>query len=423
MRIPTGLPYIHEFVDSLSGALEVPVELTDMQLARLARADPDLLGARSPFRAVSPRRLGIVPGEQLNLTVPVSTAANHALGMPGFTVIPLTVVTASRPVALLWLTDINSDLSPGKIEYARRTAESTLRALAAEAVRDDPNEADAKLIDSNLSEVTAYLHAQVAGGSFTPDDRFLAIGIWARPVNRHYGTVEEAARQLHSALRRLAGLYPDARSLRSWSSTRGILLVAPFASEALPRTAERLAAFATHLMLRQQVGHEQANWLVSVSEPRFSLDTAAEAVWEAQQGLALGQRLGWSNRRIDWAEVAHLRGISTLPAQHLRQHFIPPALLGFLRDPDLADLRETLQSYLLHAGNVQQVAAEAYVHRATVYHRLRRIERMLQVDLNSGSDRLELHLGLLAWAVQQRTAPVQGGNSVMRGGERSDSAL
>lgn len=68
----------------------------------------------------------------------------------------------------------------------------------------------------------------------------------------------------------------------------------------------------------------------------------------------------------------------------------------------MADLRDTLQSYLLNAGNVQKVAAECFLHRASVYHRLKRIEEMLQVDLSDGHDRLKVRLGVIAWGMGQR---------------------
>ncbi len=53
-----------------------------------------------------------------------------------------------------------------------------------------------------------------------------------------------------------------------------------------------------------------------------------------------------------------------------------------------------LASYLEHAGNARAAAAALHLHRATLYHRLRRVERLCGVDLTLGEDRLRIHIAL-----------------------------
>jgi DNA-binding PucR family transcriptional regulator len=45
---------------------------------------------------------------------------------------------------------------------------------------------------------------------------------------------------------------------------------------------------------------------------------------------------------------------------------------------------------------VKETAAELFVQRGSLYHRLSRIEKITGVDLANGEDRLLLHLGLKA---------------------------
>ena len=54
----------------------------------------------------------------------------------------------------------------------------------------------------------------------------------------------------------------------------------------------------------------------------------------------------------------------------------------------------TLETYLDHAGDVKQTAAELWLHRTTLYYRLRRIEEIAGVDLTRGEDRLLCHVAL-----------------------------
>ena len=46
------------------------------------------------------------------------------------------------------------------------------------------------------------------------------------------------------------------------------------------------------------------------------------------------------------------------------------------------------------AGDVKQTAAELWLHRTSLYYRLRRIEELAGVDLSRGEDRLLCHVAL-----------------------------
>jgi DNA-binding PucR family transcriptional regulator len=70
---------------------------------------------------------------------------------------------------------------------------------------------------------------------------------------------------------------------------------------------------------------------------------------------------------------------------------VPEALARLLPHPELV---ETLEAYLDRAGDAQAAAAALFIHRTTLYHRLRRIERVAEVDLHDGDDRLLLHMAL-----------------------------
>ncbi len=83
----------------------------------------------------------------------------------------------------------------------------------------------------------------------------------------------------------------------------------------------------------------------------------------------------------------------------------------------------TLETYLDHAGDVKSTAAELWLHRTTLYYRLRRIEEVAGVDLNRGEDRLLCHVALrlsrlqrLASSAAESVLPVAGGGD---GGRRA----
>ena len=74
---------------------------------------------------------------------------------------------------------------------------------------------------------------------------------------------------------------------------------------------------------------------------------------------------------------------------------VPPPLQ--VADP----LVTTLETYLDRAGDAQATAAALFIHRTTLYHRLRRIAEISGADLRDGDDRLALHVGLRMWRLSQ----------------------
>ncbi|MEU1852300.1 PucR family transcriptional regulator ligand-binding domain-containing protein [Streptomyces sp. NPDC019990] len=76
--------------------------------------------------------------------------------------------------------------------------------------------------------------------------------------------------------------------------------------------------------------------------------------------------------------------------------------LGRLIDHDTrhgTGLLTTLGHYLDSAGNKTTAARRGGLSRETMYQRLRTIERLLDIDLESGERRTELHVALTAWRV------------------------
>ncbi|WP_340536961.1 PucR family transcriptional regulator [Nocardioides sp. GXZ039] len=65
-----------------------------------------------------------------------------------------------------------------------------------------------------------------------------------------------------------------------------------------------------------------------------------------------------------------------------------------LWEPGNEMYEETVRVYLAEGGNAQKAAATLHIHRTTLYWRLANIERLLDVVLANGEDRLRLHLAL-----------------------------
>jgi hypothetical protein len=127
--------------------------------------------------------------------------------------------------------------------------------------------------------------------------------------------------------------------------------------------------------------------VIGMSAVRERLEDARDALREAETAAAIAAPLGLTLVRWDrlgaYAQLAPLAGAP-----------LPEPLQRLLDHPDAEPLVATLEAYLDRAGDARAAAAALYVHRTTLYHRLRRIEAITHTSLRDGDDRLTLHIGL-----------------------------
>jgi hypothetical protein len=105
-------------------------------------------------------------------------------------------------------------------------------------------------------------------------------------------------------------------------------------------------------------------------------------------------RRGIPADQLEWPELGVHRLLGVAPDAHLREALAQPGIDRLLREGG-ADLVRTARVYLDEAGSAQRTAQSLGIHRQTLYHRLERIERLAGLDLDSGRDRLALHLALV----------------------------
>ncbi|MGW6744756.1 PucR family transcriptional regulator [Streptomyces sp. NPDC055025] len=91
----------------------------------------------------------------------------------------------------------------------------------------------------------------------------------------------------------------------------------------------------------------------------------------------------------EWSAIGPYRLLTALP------HGPDPAVRPLLA-PAHTELARTAEVFLDHAGQAGRTAAALGIHRQTLYYRLSRIEQLTGLDLDSGEDRLLLHMALKA---------------------------
>ncbi len=105
----------------------------------------------------------------------------------------------------------------------------------------------------------------------------------------------------------------------------------------------------------------------------------------------------------DWNDLGIYGLLVHFPPQQLLANAIFAKLQALIENhPALA---ETLITYLDSGCNGLKTSRLLFIHRATLQHRLNKIEELTGKDLDSGEDRLALHLGLKL-ALLQRAGSV-----------------
>jgi hypothetical protein len=147
------------------------------------------------------------------------------------------------------------------------------------------------------------------------------------------------------------------------------------------------------------VAGAQVGGVIGVSAPRDRFEDVSGAIAEAQAAAALARDASHAATATTTAPIgAPLVRWDRLGAYQLLGPLagapLPAPLLRLLDHPDAEPLVATLETYLDRAGDARAAAEALYVHRTTLYHRLRRIEAITGASLRDGDDRLALHIGL-----------------------------
>jgi len=117
----------------------------------------------------------------------------------------------------------------------------------------------------------------------------------------------------------------------------------------------------------------------------------------ARNAARLGRAMPESGPIVKWSELGAMRVLVELVAERNPGDLLPESLRRLLASPDGEQLTVTLEAYLEHAGDVPAAASDLFIHRSSLYNRLQRIEDIAGVDMRSGADRLELHIGIRLW--------------------------
>ncbi len=381
-------------VDALAAELDRPVNVDDRQFRALAysshanQVDPVRLASilqREAPRAVTAwlESLGIREARAF-----VRVPANPRFEMAARVCVPVRFDGAL--LGYLWMIDEPTPLSDAELLASQRGAPqlgvelSRMRALD----RHD-RERERALLGRLLGEgdPTAAAAALLRDGFLARAPVYAVCVMQAVHADGHELTDTVRVR-LVAAVEQVRRSMAPHHLLPFLPGDQLVVVLACSESGEPARRARALAAAAT----RTLAGSTGWSSFAGLGDERATVQELAIAYEEARLALRVGRAARPDESLVRWASLGAYRTIAALLGDGAAT--LPASLERLLACADAATLVPTLECYLDLGGDVRAAAETLFVHRSSLYGRLRRIEQIAGVDLRRGEDRLELHLGL-----------------------------
>lgn len=296
-------------------------------------------------------------------------------------------------LGFLWLLRSEGEVSGEDAEAARQAADQAAREMHREHLLGEVSRGRKRELLRDLLSSEPRLHREAAEQLI--EEELVTAGpvtvIVVTVAHEKDQPLEEKDRlAIASALERARQPLSPRTAIQLERPDHGILVVVRPGGR---REDDRVAD-----ILRREVcaetGRPAQECHVGIGGERKGLVDARASYLEAKRAAEVAAVVTTLGPVIRYSRLGVYALLAELPPERLSRN-IHPGLRRLLEsDADADSLVRTLEVFLNTAGNVKQTAAELCVHRATVYYRIDRIEKIADVRLSNGDDRLALHIGL-----------------------------
>lgn len=384
---------IQALVDGLADNLQRPVGIDDRKFRAIAYSShpsdidsvrrDSILGRRAPLAVTEwLEALGVLSAENF-----VRIPENAELDMVARVCFPLRF--HGRLLGFLWLVEgddrfddaelaLSGQVAAGLSEelYRRRQVERDERDREAEHVQRLLSGTESESLIEGLA--TGAVYGVLVLGLRLPQGRERPAGLDVRLTE----AVDRARRSLQAR-----------HQLASVGTDKAVLLVTASSAKELETRGESLLAAA----VRELADLHGVEPMVGLSEAVTSVREFGRAHEQAEMAVSVGRAVSTLPPFVKWDQLGALGLVGLLLGDRDPADLLPAPIRQLAQNDDGEALLTTLESYLNHAGDAAAAAAELFLHRSSLYKRLHRIESLVGVDLGSGDDRLQLHIGLILW--------------------------
>ena len=331
---------------------------------------------------------------------PVRTAAKPELGLQSRVCVPIRC--QGTLFGYLWLIDADDSLTDDDRVHAERSAAEIGAAMYRQQELEKPRrELEQRLVEALLegdpSEREEAAHELLAADMLLPGTSIAAVVVRTSMGSDDELSSAQKAR-LSLALDQFRRALPMRHALSLVRSDHGIVLLAV---DPAMRRAGGLAELAhrLHDSLERTLATEGGGQIaLGFSDECERLQDAHRAYVHARVAVRVASRVPEHSPVAGWAALGPYRVLAQLAPDAAPEELLHPGLPRLFELQSKESLVATLEAYLDHGCDTKVTAEELFLHRASLYYRLQRIEEITGASLKSGADRLALHLSLkLAW--------------------------
>ena len=398
---------VQVLVEELSGQLGRSVLVDDASL-RLVAYSPTY-GAEDEVRRTAiltretPKVIRDVHFAQGIATAsrPVRTAAKPELGLESRMCVPIRC--QATLFGYLWLIDADGSLTADDCAEAERCAAEIGAAMYRQQELEKPRrELEQRLVEALLegepAEREQAAHELLADDLLLPGTHIAAVVVraWTDAEEDELGSAEKA--RLSLALDQFRRALPMRHALSLVRPDHGVVLLAV---DSAMRRAGGLSDLSHRLhdsLERTFAADSGCRIALGFSDERERLQDAHLAYAHARAAVRVASRVPEHSPVAGWDVLGPYRVLAEVAPDAAPEDLLHPGLPRLFELQSKESLVATLETYLDHACDTKLTAEALFLHRASLYYRLQRIEELTGASLKSGEDRLTLHLGLkLAW--------------------------
>jgi hypothetical protein len=291
----------------------------------------------------------------------------------------------------LWLIDADESLSQDECELAERCAAEIGAAMYRREELEKPRrELERRALDALLGPDAAQ--RERAAQELIGEDLLIAgsVGVLAvRPAHEEaeLGPAEKA--RLGLVLDQFRRHLPARQSLSVVRGDHGLILVA---IDAHVQRSGGLADVARRA--QESLERSMDDVVIGYSEPCEHLADAHRAHAHARLAMKVAACAPEHASPAGWAELGAYRMLARAAEAPGAEELLHPGLPQLFALQSKESLVATLETYLDNGCDTKLTAEALYLHRASLYYRLQRIEALTGTTLKSGGDRLALHSSL-----------------------------
>ncbi len=381
---------LQSIVDDLADRLDAPTVLEDHEermVVYSSHSQPiDEVRRESILRRATRREVMSWFREQgiVEATEPLRIPSRPGQGILGRLCVP--VRYQGRLMGWLFLIDDAERLSGADIAAARRAADHAALLLYEEELADRLTSGALSHLLSPASDLRDAAVAQISDQGLLPARAPSVVAV-IQPL----GLRERLPREcLNEALRDAARAAPDGNALRLGYADHGVVLVRTRSADddgaGVAEAREVLAALRHRLRK-----NPEARVIAAVGDPQARLKDAYLSYRQARLAARVAAVVPSVGDIARWRDLGVFRTLAQLP-EEAGESALDPRVGRLFAAAD-EDLVRTLETYLDLGCDVKATSARLHLHRATLYYRLDKVERLTGANLRDGNDRLAVHLG------------------------------